>query len=993
MRTPTATGIIRRFSARASITLVALFAAVCTNGVQASLSEGRHIQLEQLPLIDALIAVGKNSDISVIFPTRLLKGYYAPAVEGHYTTLELLELLLHNTGLEVRPINTHVVAITPAEYDSTAKPGMTIIEEISVIGRSITGSRIRRSDIEGSAPVDIISAPELRLAGSQTLGEFLKYVPAVSGNSTSTAISNGGNGTATVTLRGLPANNTLVLLNGKRVAFSGGLEGDAVDLNSISPAAVDRIEILKDGASAIYGSDAIAGVVNIILKREFDGLFVEQYYGESDRRDLETLTTNLTWGKVSAKGSLLFNATLYDQNGIFSRDRKVSSDADSRARGGSDQRSSAVPLGRFTLPGDQVVTLDTDADNVPLPGTEAADYRPATDEDVFNYLSQTSTISPSERQSFYLAGSYQIGEETTLEGDISYTETSSTITLAATPLFTAFEDVPIAVAADNIYNPFDVEITDARKRLLELEPRRQGNDTKTLRANFAVDGYWGDLHWNTGAYWSKTEATETLTNLVDGNRVQRALGPSAQCLGYDIDGCEPLNIFGPPGAIDEKQLAFIAVDSRSEGNTKLYGLNFNVGTTFAGTAAGPLEFAAGIDLRHESIRFLLQGRSAEDTFIGGGTFDPTIGSRNIREAYTEVQIPLVRRHPGIHSLHMELAARHSIYSDFEKSTTPKLGIRYRPTADILIRAAYSEGFRAPSLNELHRGGSQTQAFLVDPCSNPQNTRVLPGCSQLSDDTRIQYLTVFGGEVNLKPEESSNRTLGIVWTPALNPGLVMSLDYFQIKQKNVVDASGQFILNQNAYNNLFQDRVIRDENGEISRILATFINIGQREIAGFDMSWKYQWYSLDSNFMASFNASHLQKFRDQIDPSAPSSNLAGTFSDEASEGNGSLPKWKLNTGIHWSRQNLEASYTINFVSRLRETIPRTSIQRHIENWMTHDVQFSYSLPIQKGFRFTLGADNLLDKQPPFSAAAFNDNFDARTHDLKGRFWYARFSQSF
>lgn len=967
---------------RARTTLAALLLCAHSSCVYAALSDSRYIEQRELPLIDALIAVGKSSDISIIFPTQLLKGYYAPAVSGQYTTGELLKLLLRDTSLELRLINPQVVAIVPADFQNVRKPDLTLIEEVSVIGRPITGSRIQRSDIEGSSPVDIISAPELRLSGSQTLGDFLKFVPAVSGNSTSTAISNGGDGTATVTLRGLPANNTLVLLNGKRVAFSG-LDSGAVDLNSISPVAVERIEILKDGASAIYGSDAIAGVVNIILKKEFDGLFVEQYYGESSRGDLETLTTNLTWGQVTAKGSLLVTATLYDQNGIFSRDRQVSRSADGRSRGGFDRRSSAVPLGRFTLPDDSVVTLDS----------ASGDYRAATDEDLFNFGSQTSTISPSNRKSFYSIGHYQLAEETTLEGEVSYTETESTITLAATPLFTAFEDVPISVAADNIYNPFGVEIIDARKRFLELGPRDQDNKTETLRTSFTLDGYWGDLHWSANAHWSKTKARETVFNLLDGANVARALGPSANCLGSAIDGCEPLNVFGPPGAVDAAQLAYVAVDSRSSGDSKLYGLGFNFDTTLADTQSGPMEFAMGLDVRRESINFSLAGVSSEDTFIGGNTFDPTIGSRDIYETYAELQVPLAKQRRGIHSLHMELAARHSVYSDFDRSTTPKVGLRYRPSADLLLRATYSEGFRAPSLTELHKGGSQTQAFLNDPCANPENVGVLPGCSQLSDETRNQFLTVFGGDTNLKPEESTNNTLGLVWTPSSYPGLVMSLDYFQIRQRNVVDASGQFILNQNAFNGLFDDRVIRDENGEISRILATFINIGKREISGVDMSWKYQWFSLDSNFVASLNASHLRKFRDQIDPSAASTNLAGTFSDEASEGNGALPEWKLNTGIHWSYQNLEASYTVNFISRLEETVPQTDVQRHIDHWITHDVQFSYSLPYQKGFRVTLGADNLTDRQPPFAASAFNDNFDARTHDLKGRFWYARFSQSF
>ena len=265
---------------------------------------------------------------------------------------------------------------------------------------------MRRNEINGFAPVEILTATELSLSGAQALSDQLKFVPIISGNSTSTAVSNGGDGTATVTLRGLPASNTLVLLNDHRVA-SNGFGGDAVDLNTIPAAAIERIEILKDGASAIYGSDAIAGVVNVILHKEFEGLQLETYYGETSKGDNDTITTNLIWGGKNDRGSFMLAASYFDQSGFNSRDRAFSNNADGRAFGGRDKRSSATPEARITLNGD-TFTLEDGAN-----GTSIDDFRPATSEDLFNFLEFTSSLTPSQRSSVYLNGAYQLTDRVT----------------------------------------------------------------------------------------------------------------------------------------------------------------------------------------------------------------------------------------------------------------------------------------------------------------------------------------------------------------------------------------------------------------------------------------------------------------------------------------------------------------------------------------------------------------------------------------------------
>lgn len=947
------------------------------------IDEPQPLSLSKQPLSSSLIQLGKSRGISIIFPSNLVYRTQAPALNGHFSTRQALEQLLTNTHLTFREISPLVVAIIPKPLVKTQDYGASTqtVEELTVIGRSVTGSRLSRTDLEGSSPVDIISSPELARSGSQSLGEFLKFVPAVSGNSTSTSVSNGGDGTATVTLRGLPANNTLVLINGQRTVFAG-MAGDSVDLNTIASSAVDRIEILKDGASAIYGSDAIAGVVNIVMKDEFEGFQVEQYYGESTEGDSETIATNLLAGHSGQRGGIMLSATYLSENGLFSRERDISKNADGRPQGGIDQRTSATPDGRITLSDRSVV--------IPTPD---GSFRPATDEDLFNYREQTSSISPSDRYSVYLSGHYELNDHLKATAELAYSHTEATITLASAPLYTAFEDIPLVIAANNQYNPFGESLDDVRRRITELPAREQIDESSNRRMNIGLEGQHRQLHWDAHLYWSRSEAERTNTQLLNAEHVQRALGDANGCQGIAIDGCEPLNLFGVAGSITQQQLSYLTTTAQEDGHSELKGANINVDTTLLELNNQPVQFAAGLDLRHEE-----SSQSPHNpfniTYIGSTSTGETQGERDIREAFFELQVPIANDKLGVYSLDLELAVRHSYYSDFGHNTSPKLGLRYRPIRDLLLRTTYSEGFRAPSLDELHKGGYKTQAFLDDPCAQIDNVGTLPGCDLQSDPTRIQYLTEFSGDTRLKPEESTSRTFGLVWTPRSIAGLSISIDHFWIEQQNVIDASPQTILDENAEFGTFADLVQRDSMGNLIKLYAPFINIGEREIKGVDIALGFQWLTGNYGDIAtSLNASHLYEFVDQVSNNSPAEDLAGTYSDAATEGSGSLPQWKANVGIVWSLGALEIGYSLNYISSLTEDIPASNQSRTIDSWTTHDIQASYFLPVQAGLQLSLGVDNLLDQEPPFAAGAFNDNFDPRTYDLKGRFWYFRVNQSF
>ncbi|WP_236250590.1 TonB-dependent receptor [Microbulbifer sp. ALW1] len=932
------------------------------------------MQLSAGSLSQALISLGRQCRVSlvvqadnaasIIISERQLDtpdGSIAPA----------LQQLLDKTPLTFTHTGTNAVAIVerkaePAESTTSSPP--LPAEEIIVTGQSLTGSHLRHLKMDSYAPIDVLAQPELEITGAQTISELLKYLPAVSGNSTSTSVTNGGNGTATVTLRGLPASNTLVLINGRRIV-NNGFGGEAADLNTIPLSAVDRIEILKDGASAVYGSDAIAGVVNIILRRDFDGLSVNTYHGQSSRNDQQTNSYSITWGGGDEDSHLMFSLAHYRQGEILSRDRDLSASADNRSRGGTDLRSSASPQGYIAL-ADGVVTNTEDG------------VRPWTLDDLYNFREYTSALVPSERQSFYLAGNHLLSEEVEAFAEIMAVRTRSESTMAPTPVFTRFDNGDLTIAADQIHNPFGEEITDVRKRVLELGPRVQNNGTDTWRVNTGFKGVVDAWQWELTAAAHYTHAKESLNNLMDPNRLSSALKGPDIC--SPDSGCVPVNLLGSTGSIDQAQLDYIRGTNHVDGTSRMNSLTYIANGPLSKNAAGDILAAAGVEVRREAIDFTSTDANGS-SLIGGIASGAAEGKRLIGEAFAEISLPL-----RADSLWLDGAVRYSDYSDFGNTANPKMALRWRPWPTMLVRASYATGFKAPTLVDMNQTGYQSQEFLFDPCTN-SNANQLPGCSGRADQARIQYLTEFGGNPELQPETSDNRSLGFVWTPGDFTGFQASLDFFEIRQNDVIDTSPQYLINQNANNGLFSDRVLRDSRGDITRIVATRLNIGAREVRGLDSTLRYQHQSRELGLIRwSMNSSYMASYLNQLAPGSPIEDLAGTFADSASGGAGSLPQWKANTGIYWQRGRWEGGYTLHYVSNLNEnfTLNDQSVTRTIHSWSTHDMQLAYAIP--SGYRFAIGIDNVFDNAPPFAASAFNDNFDARTYDLTGRYWYTTFS---
>lgn len=953
------------------------------------------LRLEGHALDAALLRLGQRLSASIMFQHAVVASFEVAQHPRLADCDDLLQHLLEVSGLEAtlvadavivvrtaaasRRLETEVVEVEPVVATGPL-PAAAPMDQITVLGRSITGSRLLPAHLEGAAPVDVIDRQRIEQSGQQSLADLMRYLPAISGNATSTYVTNGGDGTASLTLRGLPASSTLVLLNGRRLN-SDALRGQAADLNSIPLAAVERVEVLKDGASAIHGSDAIAGVVNIITRRHFRGLRLDNYLGQSSRGDLDTRHHSLLWGHEDARRSLMLGAELYQQGRILSRDRAISRSADDRERGGIDRRSSATVPARISLPEGPVIL------GAGLDGRSVEDYRPATAEDLYDFRTDTTAVVPNRRWSLFAEGEQEFGARATGFIEAMYSRTRARNQLAAVPLFTGFEVLDLTVAADQAFNPFGEPIQDLRRRFVELPPREQRNRTENLRLTAGLNWRLGDTDFESWLAWHETEAREHMHHVLDGPSLQRALGPAALCDGSE--GCVPLDLFGPRGSLDAAMLDSVAVASEVSARSRLASFALNAHRPLFDWSGGLSELAAGIELRQEALRILPDERSQQRQIIGGTNQGPTRGEREVAEVHAEWLLPLASGAPGVESLELLLAGRASWYSDFGTTTNPKLSLRYRPVSNLLLRGTWSRGFRAPSLRQLYVAEQQSFDTLDDPCAGVV-ALVLQGCSQVADVTRSQFQTLTGGNADLRPERSRSHTFGLVWTPTVAGGsLRLTVDYFRIVQQDVVDSSAQFIVNQNARQGLFPDRVQRDATGNLLSVTATNLNLGRRDVRGVDLG--LHWRSLPSamgSFEIAFNAAHIDRFLDQVDPDAQSVDQAGRFRDQAAEGNGALPAWKANLGAHWHFGPWEASYDLFYVDSLDEVVPGTETERRIDAWHTHNLRLGYRLVGDLDLRLSVGVRNLLDKAPPFAASAFNDSFDARTHDLAGRFLYAR-----
>ena len=793
---------------------------------------------------------------------------------------------------------------------STAAAGTGIAfaqegEKATTLDRiEVTGSRIKRADIETSQPIFSLSRDDITAQGLTSVGDVIQNITA-NGSTLNSTFNNGGNGETRVNLRNLGSNRTLVLVNGRRWVGGTGL-GGAVDLNTIPTAAVERIEVLKDGASTIYGSDAIAGVVNVILRQNFEGAEANAYIGQFDKGDGTRQAYDFIIGTSGDRFSAMLGYGYVKEDPVMAGDRYISKEPTYTT--GNFFGSGTSPNGRFALcPGGYNPATNTCAGGQTNfnggagtwtydgAGSPARPYVPGVD--AYNFAPENYLLTPQERRSVFGNASVDVTDDIRFKTTMTYNERISEQLLAAMPVVLGLAPgaTPLAqnvfISRDNIYNPYGQDVSRINRRVTETGGRSFNQDVRTFAMSAGFEGTlnFSDKYydWEAGYFRGQNKANNTTNGLFNLIALGQALGPSfrdadgtARCgtAALPIAGCVPLNFLGGVGNITPDMLDFVSFTAHDEYSYTQQSYYANISGDLFALPGGPLGFSFGLEHRTED------GYDSPDALINSGNTTgnartATAGGYSLDEAYIEFAIPVLADQPFAKLLDFSVATRYSDYSNFGDTLNSKFGFRWKPIEDLLVRGNWSEGFRAPSIAELFAGQADSFPTLTDPCNSAEfgdQTTVaqaqcraegVPQGGYRQDSAQIR-ITV-GGNPNLAPEKSESYTFGFVYSPSYAEGLDVSLDWWKIKLTDAITTiGGENIIQQcldSGGTGPTCSLYTRNPAGDINTLINTTTNIGGTKVEGYDLTIGYRlpetaW----GNFSFTWDTTYLANQEDDID---------------------------------------------------------------------------------------------------------------------------------
>lgn len=719
-------------------------------------------------------------------------------------------------------------------------------EELELEEIIITGSRIKRRDLTGTSPITSIGSETISLSGTVNTEQLLNELPQVVPGATNTS-NNPGDGTASVDLRGLGDKRTLVMVNSRRMVPTGASTSQTVDINNIPASLIERVEVVTGGASAVYGSDAIAGVVNFVMKTDFEGAQLDLKNAETFENDGNRYDISLTVGGNfdDDKG----NATMYfgytDRQEVFQGDRDFSSVAladnvpsvEDLAAGATPYTypygSGGIPGSLFTAPA--TFPDGTEATNGIrfLPDGSAVPYDPATDS--YNFAPVNYLQLPQKRYTFNAFTHYDLSEKFQVYGEALYVNHETPQQLAATPADARSFDFNYVsnpflpqttkdlIAANYDLGPFDAagsptgdavagdgvaNIVRIRRRLLENDARISTDDITTYR--FVVGGK-GDItdSWSWDAYYSfgKTQRNSRLSGDAAESRFIQGLnvannGNGNVCVDpnditSEIAGCVPVNVFGE-GNISPEAADFINVGATNTTEFRQQIASIGFTGEIVQLPAGALGMAFGYERREEEVDFVPDEFLASGDVLGFNSSEPTAGNFNVDELYVELNVPLISEAPGAHYLGMTGAYR---YSDYDTQVgdvnTYAYGLEWAPIESLRLRAQAQRAVRAPNLFELFQGSSNNFPAFTDPCEGGVSGALadfciatgVPAAALPTLAAGSQVEATEGGNPDLAEETSDTFTIGAVWTPNFAEGLALTVDYYEIEIEDAIGTAG------------------------------------------------------------------------------------------------------------------------------------------------------------------------------------------------------------
>lgn len=1023
----------------------------------------------------ALNEFGLQSGRDIFFVDADIKGMMVEALSGYYNPEIALRLLLENTG-----INYHINELGTILVDATVRKGGGIqtisyttsedyvanldifVEDetddgIVVEEVVVTGSRIKRSNIDTIIPVQSFDLREIGSSGTVDIGELLTQIPGVgfSLSPESTGLSTQNPGLSTISLRGLGGSRTLTLINGRRAVSNSG-NGERVSLNTIPTGFVRRLEVTTGGASAIYGADAIAGVVNILLRDDFEGIKAGYRYSTADASGEIENTIDLTFGKNfdDDRGNIMLGFTYDDETAVFADGSRPDSIRALGFVGGDEQfgvnLSSNIPGGRFE--GDDAwndngvwfndQSLAPPDGRVPSIGFER-------NLDGFNFR-PGRTLSPAVE---VIAGAakthYDLTDDVTIFAEAYFTRVNNTTVNAPRAANSGTDIGPAGNAVDigsmsssHPFIPPEVEETRSgsvswRRRFMEIGLDIKENQRDTLRTAIGFEGSLENgWDWTGYATYGRFEQDQIQFNALNYQNIQYALNieddgnGGVQCVDADARaaGCIPLDIFGV-GSITAAMAEYIRYTGQLHQEREQYIVAGNMNGDLFELPAGTVKTAFGFEYRREAQKTIGDPDNIlEQTSVA---VIPNIDADfNVIEGFAELDIPIVTDKPGFHDLSAQLAVRIGDYSTIGTIYSYNIGGSWAPVPDFRIRGQYSRSQRAPSITEFFSAARGDFDSLSDPCdglnsdgsgldaSDPNmvafaaNCLSDPGIQAFFADPENSGLafegndgTVFGpnaGNMQLQEETADTFTVGFVFTPQALPEFSLILDYYRIKINGAIgtvttqDTVDLCYSAASFPDNRFCDVVTRDaSNGRVIEVINRDENLNSLLVEGIDVTLNYV---LDTEVLPGvfdLNVIYNHSYsNEQV--------FEGLNGPEISVFNGEIgsPKDQFRARLGWDFDNLRMTYTWRFQSGGVDDNTLLSSDEdffEIGSQSYHDVYVRYNFYEKYGAQIFGGIRNLLDDSGPFLPTGLDHgntrNIVSSANSTVGREFYAGVRVSF
>ncbi|WP_371192782.1 TonB-dependent receptor domain-containing protein [Glaciecola sp. SC05] len=926
--------------------------------------------------------------------------------------------------------------------------------EESVEKIQVTGSRLRQAEFASAAPIAVVGQEQFELTATVNTEQLLNTLPQVVPGLDRTS-NNPGNGTATVDLRGLGTNRTLVLINGTRAVPTTA--GGAVDINSIPTALIKSVEVLTGGASAVYGSDAVAGVVNFILKDDFEGVEVQTGYETTEEGDAEIFNADFTVGGnfADGKGNVVFNLAYTDRSDLFQGDRDFAATAlfDDGDGGLEPGGSSGVPAtaifngGFNSFSGNGGIIFGQDGGVRPFVSSGQVN-------DFYNYAPVNYIQLPQERHQATALGSYEISDTSELYGRVMFTDSRVPSQLAPTPIFETstftLDGSPFITPAaqqiisDGIGLGVDTDgdgIDDearalVRRRLEEVGPRRSEDAFTSFQFQVGIKGDIGDTPWFYDAYYQTGKVNNSTAQLgnVNRGRFNQALLLATDANGQVIldangnpscadtsangatSGCVPMNIFGE-GNISQGAADFLktAVASTALFEQKIFGATLGGDSSdYFELPGGPIAIGLAYEHRQESFEFLPSQDLAAGTIAGFNGAPGLAGGFTVSGLSIEMKVPILRDVEFADLLELDLAYRSEDYSTAGSVDSYKIAGIWAPTETFRFRAGFNTAVRAPNIGELFAPRGEGFPGASDPCAGNGNLDQTDALRQLCQATGVpsnvvfsaainpasgQVRTISGGNPDLVQEEAETLTVGIVYD--VTEEFTFSIDYFDISIDDAVGAFG------GGTNNILATCYTAGAVGggvggpfcnavnRRSDGSIDFVEGAAQNIASIELSGIDLIASYDTEMMGGdVSVNYIGTYTETSDffP-GPGEPAIECAGNFGADCGEPTPEYKHRVTFSYGTDDFTAQLLWRYVGEVNDDDPDTVFTvDKIDGTSYFDLAGTYF--INDTYRVTAGIDNLLDEAPP--VIGDNDeqaNTYPATYDVFGRTYYVSFRASF